>query len=191
MILVIDNRDSFVETLARYVREQGAPTRVIRNDKINITELKREPPTAIVLSPGPGRPSDAGVTLEVICAFARIPIFGVCLGHQAMVEVYGGETIVAPEQVHGRASEIFHDGDELFHSVPSPFSAGRYHSLLAMPASRGTEINATAWLDDGTPMAIRHRAHPHFGVQFHPESLLTPHGATIVRNFIEIAGGCQ
>jgi anthranilate synthase/aminodeoxychorismate synthase-like glutamine amidotransferase len=185
MILVIDAYDSFVETLARYAREAGFATEVRRHDRTTLADCLAARPEAIILSPGPGRPEDAPLCGDLIVAAPDLPILGVCLGHQAMAEVYGGETRRHDDPHHGRSSLIHHEGDPLFAGVPDPFPAGRYHSLIACP---GGNFRAIAWLDDGTPMAARHVHRPHFGVQFHPESLLTPHGRIILGNFLAIPG---
>ena len=190
MILVMDNYDSFVETLARYVREAGMPTRVLRNDAGTVDELLALRPTGVLLSPGPGRPQGAGICLEMIRAASQIPLLGVCLGHQALAEAYGGETVPAPTPMHGRASQIHHQGDLLFSGIASPFAAGRYHSLLGA-CGEDSPLEAIAWTDAGTLMGVRHRHFPHWGVQFHPESLLTPQGRVIIENFVAYcrAGG--
>ncbi|MEM9421602.1 MAG: aminodeoxychorismate/anthranilate synthase component II [Pseudomonadota bacterium] len=200
MILVIDNYDSFVETLARYAREAatdkateratgkgGGETHIVRNDSISVDEALRCEPTAIILSPGPGRPSSAGICVDLIKAAPSTPILGVCLGHQALAEAYGGETIPSPEPMHGRASPICHSGDDVFAGIPSPFMAGRYHSLLGSAAPQG-ELLEVAWTEStNLPMAFRHRNNPHWGVQFHPESLLTVHGRLLLENFLQEA----
>jgi anthranilate synthase/aminodeoxychorismate synthase-like glutamine amidotransferase len=183
MILVLDCRDSFVETLARYAREAGAETRVARCDALSVAEAVAMCPRAVILSPGPGRPREAGIATELFGALPDTPILGVCLGHQALSEAYGGETVASPEPMHGRASLVRHEGDSLFAGVPSPFAAGRYHSLLAGPAAVLREI---AW-SDGLCMARRHESRPHVGVQFHPESLLTEGGHRVIRNFVGTA----
>ncbi|NNU16478.1 aminodeoxychorismate/anthranilate synthase component II [Parvularcula sp. ZS-1/3] len=184
MILVIDNYDSFVETLARYVREAGHETEVVRNDRMAVEAIAQEmKPGAVILSPGPYAPDRAGVSRELPQALPETPILGVCLGHLAIAEAYGGKTVRARIPMHGRASGIRHEGDALFKDVPCPFEAGRYHALVA--AIRGTELVPTAWSDDGELMAFRHPDRPHVGVQFHPESLLTPEGRTILGNFLQ------
>ena len=186
MIWLIDHFDSFVETLARYIREAGEETRVIRVDHLDLDEVARATPRALVLSPGPGRPGDSPHILELFKKFPALPILGVCLGHQALCEAYGGKTIRAPEPMHGRASLIHHKGDPLFHGVSSPFLAGRYHSLLGEISQNGP-LDPIAWGEDGTLMAARHKVCPHYGVQFHPESLLTPDGRRIIKTFLNRA----
>lgn len=184
MILVIDNYDSFVETLARYVREAGHETQVVRNDRMTVEAIAGAMrPDAVILSPGPYGPDRAGVSRELPLALPETPILGVCLGHLAIAEAYGGKTVRARVPMHGRASSIRHEGDALFNCVPSPFEAGRYHALVA--AIRGTNLVPTAWSEDGELMAFRHPERPHIGVQFHPESILTPAGRTMLGNFLQ------
>ncbi len=184
MILVIDNYDSFVNNLARYIRESGSETLVIRNDSMSIGECLALSPEGIVISPGPRRPEDAKISCDLIKALdSKTPLLGVCLGHQCLIESFGGRTERASFPLHGEASEIRHSGDGLFRGVPSPMMAGRYHSLVSVPAPQSA-LRKTAWSMDGELMAVAHRENPWFGVQFHPESLLTPHGRTIVRNFL-------
>lgn len=184
MILVIDHFDSFVETLARYIRETGYATEVCRVDRYDPSAVDVSRLLGVVLSPGPGRPADTPQTTALFDAAPHLPILGVCLGHQALCEAYGGRTVPAPEPLHGQASLIRHDGDPLFGTVPSPFEAGRYHSLLG-EIGDGSPIRPIAW-DSGTGavMAARHRTRPHIGVQFHPESVLTPVGRAIIQNFL-------
>ncbi len=189
MILLIDNYDSFVHNLARYVGMLGRERMVVRNDAVDMTALATHPPEAIILSPGPCTPAEAGLSNEIIRQFGgRIPILGVCLGHQCIGEVYGGQVIRAAEPVHGKASMIDHHADGIFMGLPNPFRAGRYHSLIVnVPAD--TDLIVTAQTeDDQTVMAITHKTHPVYGIQFHPESCLTEHGIDIIRNFIGIAG---
>ncbi|MCS7252176.1 MAG: aminodeoxychorismate/anthranilate synthase component II [Anaerolineae bacterium] len=195
MLLVIDNYDSFtynlVQILGKLLMEGGHPDvvlRVVRNDVVDVEEIAELQPSAIVISPGPGRPEDAGVTMPVIRAFSgRVPILGVCLGHQAIAAAFGGRVVRAGRLMHGKASPILHNGQDLFAGLPSPFMAGRYHSLLvAEPLPEVLEV--TARTPEGEIMALRHRAHPTFGVQFHPESVLTPEGLRLLRNFLAIGG---
>ncbi|PZQ47855.1 MAG: aminodeoxychorismate/anthranilate synthase component II [Micavibrio aeruginosavorus] len=188
MILLIDNYDSFVHNLARHVGMLGRERRVVRNNEISINDISQDPPDAIILSPGPCTPSEAGICNEVIRKFGnRIPILGVCLGHQCIGEVYGGQVIRAPEPVHGRASLIEHNGDGIFMGLPNPLMAGRYHSLVVhVPANAPLAVTAQTE-DDRIIMAFQHKTHPVYGIQFHPESCLTDHGIDILRNFMSIA----
>ncbi len=190
MILLIDNYDSFVHNLARHVGMLGRERRVVRNDAITIDDIAQYPPDAIILSPGPGTPSEAGICNDIIRAFgSRIPILGVCLGHQCIGEVYGGRIMRAPEPVHGRASSIDHNADGIFMGLPNPLSVGRYHSLI-VHTSANVPLEITAQTEeDRIVMAFRHKAHPVYGIQFHPESCLTEHGIDILRNFMSIADG--
>jgi anthranilate synthase/aminodeoxychorismate synthase-like glutamine amidotransferase len=193
MILIIDNYDSFVHTLARYVglckNEMGGYERtVMRNDAITLNEIAQMNPAAIIISPGPGAPKDAGICNALIARFApSIPILGVCLGHQCIGSVFGGRIVPAPSLVHGRASFIRHDGCGIFSGLPERFAAGRYHSLaVTVPHGSPLEICAISE-DDNAIMAIRHKSLPVWGVQFHPESILTPHGRQLIANFLELA----
>lgn len=184
MILVIDNYDSFVNNLARYVREEGAETLVLRNDAASVEECLAMKPDGVIISPGPKTPSDAGASLALLRALdAETPMLGVCLGHQCLVEVFGGITRRARSPLHGEASEVRHDGRGVFRGVPSPMMAGRYHSLISVPAP-GAPLREIAWSADGELMGVIHEDRPWFGVQFHPESLLTPHGRRIIKNFL-------
>ncbi|HVD25551.1 MAG TPA: aminodeoxychorismate/anthranilate synthase component II [Gaiellaceae bacterium] len=184
MILLIDNYDSFTYNLAHLFGELGAEVEVRRNDAVDADEAERLEPSHLVVSPGPGRPADAGATRDIVRRLApRTPTLGVCLGHQAIVEVFGGEVGPAKTLVHGKASVINHDGRGLFDGVPQDFLAGRYHSLAA--ASIPDELEVSARCGDGEVMAVRHRELPVDGVQFHPESVLTPLGRDIARNFLE------
>lgn len=184
-ILVVDNYDSFVYNLVQYLGELGAEPVVVRNDSHDVDELMSLRCDAILLSPGPGRPEDAGVTCDLIRAsIGRVPLFGVCLGHQAIGHVFGAAVVRAPELRHGKTSVITHDGAGMFSGVESPIQVTRYHSLVIDPASLPVELVATATTDDGTIMGIRHSEHAIEGVQFHPESILTQHGHVMLRNFI-------
>jgi anthranilate synthase component II len=190
MFLVIDNYDSFTYNLVQYLGELGAEVVVRRNDAISVMDVGAMAPAGIVLSPGPCAPAQAGITVEVIRAWGdRIPILGVCLGHQAIGEAYGGRVVRASRAVHGKASCIAHDGRELFAGLPAPLEVGRYHSLVvehdSLPAS--LRVVATALDDPREIHALRHVAHPVWGVQFHPESVLTPHGKRLLRNFLDLA----
>jgi anthranilate synthase/aminodeoxychorismate synthase-like glutamine amidotransferase len=184
MILLVDNYDSFTYNLAHLFEELGAEVTVIRNDKIDADEAERLAPSHLVISPGPGRPEGAGATVEIIKRLGpRVPTLGVCLGHQAIVEAFGGEVGQARRLVHGKASEIAHDGRGLFSGLPDPLQGGRYHSLAATQVPDGLEVCATT--DDGEVMAVRHRELAVDGIQFHPESVLTPDGAALAKNFLE------
>ena len=184
MILVVDNYDSFTYNLVHLVAAE-AEVRVVRNDALTVAEARTLGPAGILLSPGPGRPADAGISEALIRALgATTPILGVCLGHQAIGEVYGGRVVHAPTLMHGKTSRIRHDGRGVFEGVAPDFVATRYHSLAVEPASLPDALEATAWSDDGVIMGLRHRAHPVEGVQFHPESILTTEGPRIVRNWV-------
>jgi anthranilate synthase component 2 len=184
MILLVDNYDSFTYNLAHLFGELGVEVVVRRNDAIDADAAERLAPTHLVVSPGPGRPEHAGASIEIIRRLApTTPTLGVCLGHQALVEAYGGEVGAARELLHGKASAVRHDGRGLFRGLPEPFDAGRYHSLAATRLP--DELEPTAWSDDGEVMAVRHRELPAVGVQFHPESVLTPDGPAMARNFLE------
>jgi anthranilate synthase/aminodeoxychorismate synthase-like glutamine amidotransferase len=184
MILLIDNYDSFTYNLAHLFGELGAEVTVRRNDAIDADEAERLAPSHLVLSPGPGRPRDAGASVEIVKRLApRVPTLGVCLGHQAIVEAFGGEIGQAKRLVHGKPSEISHDGRGLFDGLPQPFEAGRYHSLAATQIPDCLEVSATC--TDDEVMGVRHRDLPVDGVQFHPESVLTPVGPELARNFLE------
>jgi anthranilate synthase/aminodeoxychorismate synthase-like glutamine amidotransferase len=188
MLAVIDNYDSFTYNLVQYLGELGAEVCVFRNDSLTIEELDRLNPSHIVISPGPGYPSDAGISKDVIrhvaANSAPRPLLGVCLGHQCIGEVFGGKVVRAPRLMHGKTSPIYHYGGDLFQGVPSPFEATRYHSLIV--ADLPAELQATAFTTEGELMAIKHRSLPIYGVQFHPESILTAAGKQILRNFLSI-----
>ncbi|MEE2690493.1 MAG: aminodeoxychorismate/anthranilate synthase component II [Pseudomonadota bacterium] len=187
MILVIDNYDSFVHNLARYAREAGAQTLVVRNDAASADELLRLNPSGIILSPGPRAPQEAGVCLDLIAALPlETPLFGVCLGHQCLVVAFGGRTLRAKRPLHGEASAVRHDGTGLFEGLPSPILVGRYHSLISELSDDGP-LAACAWSEERELMGVRHKSRPLFGVQFHPESLLTPDGRAIVGAFLGYA----
>ena len=185
MILIIDNYDSFVYNVARYLEELGEETRVVRNDVAGVDALMALKPAAIVISPGPGRPVDAGVSVDLIRAAAgKIPVLGVCLGHQAVAEAFGGRTIHGGEPVHGRATRVEHDGTGVFRRLPSPLMVGRYHSLVVDPLALPAELQVQAWTPVGEIMAFRHERWPIHGVQFHPESVLTPQGHQLLEGFL-------
>lgn len=189
MLLLIDNYDSFVHNLARYFERLGQETVVVRNDAIDVATVRAMRPRAIVLSPGPCTPREAGASLEIVRELhAEFPMLGVCLGHQVIAEALGGETVRAQAPVHGQASRIHHEGTALFRSIPSPLKVGRYHSLVVEPASLPSILRPTAQTDDGILMSFEHVDLPVYGVQFHPESILTEHGYDLLANFLELAG---
>lgn len=185
MIIIIDNYDSFTYNLVQYFGEFEQDVRVFRNDKISVAELEALQPDRIVVSPGPCTPFEAGISMEVIRELGpRIPLLGVCLGHQSIGAVFGGEVVRAGVIMHGKISSIKHNGNVLFKDVPSPFTATRYHSLVIKPETCPPCLEITAQTEDGVIMAVAHKDHPIWGVQFHPESILTPHGKTMIRNFL-------
>jgi len=189
MILLIDNYDSFVHNLARYFERLGQSTIVVRNDSIDVAQARNLKPAAIVLSPGPCTPREAGASLELVRELhSAVPMLGVCLGHQVIAEALGGRIVRAPSPVHGQASEIRHDGSGLFNGLPSPFRVGRYHALVAEPATLSGSLRQTAWTDEGIVMAFEHTKFPVYGVQFHPESILTEFGYETLANFLRLAG---
>ena len=187
MLLVIDNYDSFTYNLVQYLGELGADMKVVRNDEVSTDRIDADlKPEKILISPGPGTPDGAGITLELIARFAqRIPILGVCLGHQAIGQHFGGNVIRAPEPVHGKPVEVRHDGKTIFEGIAGNFSAGRYHSLVVERDSLPDCLEISAESPDGLVMAMRHRQLPIEGVQFHPESILTEHGRVMLKNFLE------
>ena len=197
MLLVIDNYDSFTFNLVQYFGELAgqhpvaADLRVHRNDAINLEEIRALQPDAILLSPGPGDPDQSGVCLDILQHLSpSIPTLGVCLGHQAIAQVYGGRVVRAQEQMHGKTSPVLHKGDGVFAGLPQPLTATRYHSLIAERDSLPECLEVTAWLEDGTIMGLRHRSHHHLqGVQFHPESVLTEQGHQLLANFLREAEG--
>ncbi|MCY2960782.1 MAG: aminodeoxychorismate/anthranilate synthase component II [Planctomycetota bacterium] len=189
MILLLDNYDSFTLNLVQGFAALGAKVEVRRNDALTVAELLALEPAAIVLSPGPGRPSDAGIQPELLRSLPEpMPLLGVCLGHQGLVEACGGALERDPVPVHGRASFVHHDGSSLFRGLPDPLAVGRYHSLRARADALPGTLRRTAWTDDGLVMAVEHVRLPRYGVQFHPESILTPLGERILARFLEIAG---
>jgi len=191
-LLLIDNYDSFTYNLYQYLAELGAEVDVRRNDAVTLDEIERLAPDGIVLSPGPGRPEDAGVCVGTVERFAgRIPILGVCLGHQAIAQAYGASIVGAPELRHGKTSEILHGGTGLYAGLPSPFRAVRYHSLVADPATVPDCLVVDSKADDGIVMGLHHRDLAVYGVQFHPESILTDGGKTLLQNFLDIAAGSR
>ena len=192
MILLIDNYDSFTFNLVHFLGDLGARCDVVRNDKISVEEAIDRRPEAIVLSPGPCTPNEAGICLDLIEAAAgRIPLFGVCLGHQAMGQVFGGDVIRAPVPMHGKVSAVSHNGKGVFAGLPSPFNATRYHSLTVDPETLPECLEVTAWTDDGIIMGLQHKTMAVHGVQFHPESIASEHGHAILKNFLNIAHGAN
>jgi anthranilate synthase/aminodeoxychorismate synthase-like glutamine amidotransferase len=186
MILVIDNYDSFTYNIVQEMGELGAELSVYRNDDITVDRIRRLQPERIVISPGPGYPIDAGISLDVIRELgAEIPILGICLGHQSIGEAYGGKVIHAPELMHGKTSMIQHMGDILFDDIPTPFEATRYHSLIVEESSLPESLEVTAYTATGEIMGLRHKEYPVVGVQFHPESILTGYGMKMLQNFLE------
>ncbi|NJL51477.1 MAG: aminodeoxychorismate/anthranilate synthase component II [Hydrococcus sp. SU_1_0] len=196
MIIVIDNYDSFTYNLVQYLGElaQELPVasdiRVYRNDAIDIETINQLQPDGILISPGPGRPEDAGISLQLIAQLgSKIPILGVCLGHQSIGQVFGGNIVAAPTLMHGKTSPIYHQSLGVFAGLDSPFTATRYHSLVIEPETIPDTLEVTAWVEDGTIMGVRHRDYPHLqGVQFHPESILTDQGKILLRNFLQSLG---
>ena len=189
MILMIDNYDSFVYNLDRYLQRLGQKTLVVRSDAITVEAISRLSLDAIVISPGPKSPDEAGCSMEVVRRLSEhTPILGVCLGHQAIGQAFGGRIVRARAPMHGKSSIIHHDGTPLFRDIPGRFQVGRYHSLVIEPTSLPSTLVATAWADDGTIMAVQHVEYPVFGVQFHPESILTVAGYQVLANFLSLAG---
>jgi len=189
MILLIDNYDSFVHNLARYFVQLGQQTRVVRNDQITIDQIRRRPPAAIVLSPGPRAPEQAGICLEVVRRFhGKIPILGICLGHQVIGAAFGGTIVRAREPMHGRTSPVLHSNRGAFAGTPQPIRACRYHSLVISPVDLPPCLEVSAWTAEGTIMGVRHRQAVTEGLQFHPESVLTQHGYRLLQGFLQQAG---
>ena len=190
MILLIDNYDSFTFNLVHFLGDLGAECDVRRNDTLSVDQALALAPEAIVLSPGPCTPNEAGICLDMVeaAATARLPLLGVCLGHQAIGQAFGGQVVRAPAPVHGKTSQVFHDNTDVFEGLPSPFTATRYHSLIVQRASLPESLVPTAWTEDGVIMGLRHVELPVYGVQFHPESIATSHGHDILRNFLLLAG---
>ncbi len=191
MILVIDNYDSFTFNLVQYLGELGADLEVVRNDELSVDEIAERAPERIVISPGPCTPNEAGVSVDTIRQLGpRVPILGVCLGHQSIGQAYGGEVVRAARPMHGKTSPIRHTGEGIFQGIPAPFTVARYHSLVIEPGSLPDELEAIAWTDEPGHeteiQAVRHREHPVWGVQFHPESIASEHGHKLLRNFLEL-----
>jgi len=192
MLLMIDNYDSFTYNLVQYFGELGEEIQVFRNDKISIPEIEKLDPEVLVISPGPGTPQDAGISLDVIQHFAgKIPLLGVCLGHQCIGESFGGKIVSAPTLMHGKTSSIHHTGKELFNGLPNPFEATRYHSLIIEKESLPDCLEINAWTGEQEIMGVRHKNQLLFGVQFHPESILTKEGKVLLNNFLLYARSAQ
>jgi anthranilate synthase/aminodeoxychorismate synthase-like glutamine amidotransferase len=189
-LLLVDNYDSFTYNLYQYLGELGTETRVVRNDEVTAEQALQMAGDAVVISPGPGTPDQSGITLELIRkAAGRLPLLGVCLGHQALGQAFGGRVVRAATLMHGKTSEVHHDGRTLFAGLPQPFTATRYHSLIVARDSVPDCLEVSAWTADGTVMGLRHRELPLEGVQFHPESILTTAGKDLLRNFLRLAAG--
>lgn len=189
MLLMIDNYDSFTYNLVQYLRELGEEVVVYRNDKISIAEIEKLTPQRIVVSPGPCTPNEAGVSVETIRHFAgKLPILGVCLGHQSIGQAFGGRIVRAEKLMHGKTSPVFHDERELFKGLPNPLDATRYHSLVVERSTFPSCLEITAWTEEKEIMGLRHRELPVWGIQFHPESILTVNGMDMLRNFLEMTG---
>jgi anthranilate synthase/aminodeoxychorismate synthase-like glutamine amidotransferase len=189
MILMIDNYDSFTYNLVQYLAQLGTDVHVCRNDEVSIREIREMAPEAIFISPGPCSPKEAGISVEVVSSFFdSVPILGVCLGHQAIGYAFGADVIRAGRVMHGKTSRILSDGRTIFRGLPNPFIAGRYHSLIVDRGTLPSDLEISAETEEGELMAIRHRRHPVEGIQFHPESILTPGGKRILKNFLETAG---
>jgi anthranilate synthase component 2 len=190
MLLLLDNYDSFTYNLLHYLGELGAQVEVARNDSLSVADiLERKKPSGIVISPGPGTPEESGICLDLIRANqGRIPLLGVCLGHQAIGQAYGGKVVRAPAPMHGKVSRVLHRNEGVFSGLPSPFEATRYHSLIVERASFPADLSITAETEDGIIMGLAHKTQPVFGVQFHPESIASQHGHDLLRNFVRLAG---
>ena len=192
MILLIDNYDSFTFNVQQVFARTGAEVLVKRNDSLSLADVRELAPDAVVVGPGPGRPDGAGISLELFAELpGELPLLGVCLGHQALVQHYGGSLEEDPEPVHGRATRVYHDGSPPFDDLPNPFLAGRYHSLRVGAGALPSELRRSAWTESGEVMGVVHRELPRFGVQFHPESILTPDGDRLVESFVEVARGAR
>lgn len=189
MILLIDNYDSFTYNLVQMLEHMNQEVKVFRNDQIDIFSIEKLDPSALVISPGPGTPAQAGISVEAIRYFGpRVPVLGVCLGHQSVAEAYGGKVVRADRIMHGKTSFIFHDGRSIYQEIPKPFEAVRYHSLIVERASLPDRLEVTAWTEEGEIMGIRHRDYPVEGVQYHPESILTNEGPNLLKTFISQGG---
>ena len=189
MILLIDNYDSFTYNLVQMLEHMNQEVKVFRNDRVDIPGIEKLAPSALVISPGPGTPAQAGISVEAIRYFGqRMPVLGVCLGHQSVAEAYGGKVVRADRIMHGKTSPIFHDGRSIYKEIPKPFEAVRYHSLIVERSTLPDRLEVTAWTEEGEIMGIRHRDFPVEGVQFHPESILTKEGPSLLKTFINHGG---
>ena len=189
MLLMIDNYDSFTYNLVQYFLQLGEEVKVIRNDKLTLEDIEQLAPQRLVISPGPRTPKEAGISVAAIQHFAgKIPLLGICLGHQAMTEAFGGKVVRADRLMHGKTSPIHHDKSGLYHDLPDPFTATRYHSLLAERESFPDSLKITAWTEEGEIMGLQHQELPVWGVQFHPESILTTEGMVLLANFLQVSG---
>lgn len=187
MVFILDNYDSFTYNLVQYVGECGEATCVLRNDQTTVDEVEGLHPSHVIVSPGPGTPGEAGISVKLIKAFAgKVPVLGVCLGHQAIGEAFGGKVVRAPKLMHGKTSAIEHDGKTIFRNVPSPMTATRYHSLIVEESSLPSALEVSARSEEGVIMGLRHKEVPVEGVQFHPESILTQQGLELMRNFLQL-----
>jgi anthranilate synthase/aminodeoxychorismate synthase-like glutamine amidotransferase len=190
MILLIDNYDSFTYNLVQMLEHMNQEVKVFRNDRVDIPGIEKLAPSALVISPGPGTPAQAGISVEAIRYFGtRMPVLGVCLGHQSVAEAYGGKVVRADRIMHGKTSHIFHDGRSIYQEIPKPFEAVRYHSLIVERSTLPDRLEVTAWTEEGEIMGIRHRDYLVEGVQFHPESILTKEGPSLLKTFISQGGG--
>jgi anthranilate synthase/aminodeoxychorismate synthase-like glutamine amidotransferase len=188
MLLVIDNYDSFTYNLVQYLGEMGEEIEVFRNDKISVPEIEKLAPETLLISPGPGTPKDAGISLDVLHHFAgKIPVLGVCLGHQCIGEAFGGKIVLAPRLMHGKTSLIHHNNKNIFHEIPNPFEATRYHSLIIDNDSLPECLEVTAWTEEKEIMGVQHKNYLVTGVQFHPESILTREGKRVLKNFLTLS----
>ena len=189
MHLLIDNYDSFTFNIVQALGALGAEVRVVRNDQITVAEAVEMQPASLVISPGPGTPDDAGVSMDLIKALAgQVPILGVCLGHQSIVQAFGGTIVRAERVMHGKTSRVYHDGSTIYAGLSNPFQATRYHSLMAQESALPAELKVSSYTSGGEIMGVRHREFPIEGVQFHPESILTPEGSTLLGNFLQLVG---
>ena len=188
MLLLIDNYDSFTYNLVQYLGELGHQSTVVRNDAVEVDEIENMAPSGILISPGPCTPNEAGISIAAVERYSgKLPILGVCLGHQSICQAFGGDILRADQVMHGKVSDIYHNGEGLFDNIQNPFTATRYHSLIAQRKSLPESLEITAWTSDGIIMGVKHKQHHVYGVQFHPESFLTDCGHDLLRNFLELS----